>query len=134
VLARTAVAAALVSAGVFSYVSPAMAATQSPKPTVKTAATVTASGVSPASCNAVGQIWENGGAVTFCGTGFYYQPSGGWTVTSIVQYNSDRWWFHQYSNNTGWAYCIQGRTSGAGIPTAYQHPGNIQVSTNTAAC
>jgi hypothetical protein len=46
----------------------------------------------------------------------------------------NRIWFHQNANNTGWADCHQAYMVDQLITGRDQNPGNIQVSSNTAAC
>lgn len=104
------------------------------------AETRTAGTVQAASCDAVGLVYEAqvNKNVTFCGLGFYYRPSGGWTVGLVTPYTHNRWWFHQNADNTGWSWCTDyTHEDGFGIvpiPSRYQHPGNIQVSANMATC
>ena len=44
-----------------------------------------------------------------------------------------RLWIHQNANSSGWSFCI---SPGAykTIPSRFQHPGNLQVAHNSAAC
>jgi putative alpha-1,2-mannosidase len=108
--------------------------------TASAAETHPASTVQAAACNAVGVVYEAqvNKNVTFCGLGFYYKPSGGWTVALVTPSTHNRWWFHQNADNTGWSWCTDyTHANGFGIvpiPAARQHPGNIQVSANTATC
>jgi hypothetical protein len=48
-----------------------------------------------------------------------------------------RVWLHQYTdyaNGNGWAICVNPDAYGQEIDPDYQHPENIQVTTNTEAC
>jgi hypothetical protein len=56
-----------------------------------------------------------------------------WPVTYIWVYAANRVWFHQNEDGSGWSYCFSGGYEGS-VPAAYQDPGNIFISTNTAAC
>ena len=91
-----------------------------------------AAGSSASSCAAIGYVYEEQikENVVFCGPGYYYRPSGGWTVGAVYPYTNNRWWLHE----NGGAYCIRGKDFLYGVPAAYQDPANILVSTNTAAC
>jgi hypothetical protein len=49
-----------------------------------------------------------------------------------------RVWLHQYTypkdETSGWSACIAPETWYSTIPAKYEHPGNIQISSNTAFC
>lgn len=109
---------------------------------VPASASASATGVRPAACDKVGIIYGYEGGnftnVTFCGLGFYYRPSEGWQVQLIAPSTHNRWWFHQNADNSGWAWCTdythEDGLGYVGVPSQYENPGNIQVSSNTATC
>jgi hypothetical protein len=53
--------------------------------------------------------------------------------TDITSTVSNRIWLHQNANNSGWANCFRGPAEWL-LSGENQNPGNIQVSSNTAAC
>lgn len=120
----------------------ACAAASAAVPAAASANTTLSASQSASSCYKVGVIYGYEGGnftnVTFCGLGFYYRPSEGWQVELIAPATHNRWWFHQYANNSGWAWCTdythEDGYGYVGIPSQYQNPGNIQVSSNTATC
>jgi len=46
---------------------------------------------------------------------------------------TNRVWFHQNANGTGWADCFEGRLDYV-LAGRDRNPGNIQVVSNRAAC
>jgi hypothetical protein len=84
-----------------------------------------------------------------CGTGTWnwdvgngYDGDWGLVAVRMPTTPGHRVWLHQYANNTGWSYCINGTDTDFYVPVggpnsgAYQYelPGNVQVSANTASC
>ena len=47
---------------------------------------------------------------------------------------ANRVWFHQNEDGSGWSKCYSGGGHVYSIASAFQHPGNIFVSDNTAPC
>jgi len=80
-------------------------------------------------------IDSRGVAIPLCSTGNFYDGGAPyrWPVTYVWNYAAERVWFHQYEDGSGWAKCFSGGYIGS-VPAAYQDPGNIFISDNTAAC
>jgi hypothetical protein len=80
-------------------------------------------------------IDTRGTDIGLCSTGTYYDGGNPyrWPVTYVWNYASNRVWFHQNQDGSGWSKCFTGGYIGS-VPAAYQHPGNIFISTNTAPC
>jgi hypothetical protein len=129
----TALAAAALALGLGAFLAaPAQAAGAAPL----TAATQKASAVPPADSIVCDTIVSRGNTIALCSTGTYYDGGNPyrWPVTQLnTSLAANRVWFHQNHDGTGWAKCYSGGRS-YNIAAAYQDPGNIFISTNTAPC
>jgi hypothetical protein len=81
-------------------------------------------------------IISRGTAIQMCNLGTYLD--GGrpyrWPVTHLdASVFSNRVWFHQNEDGSGWSKCYSGGSI-ENIPVAFQDPGNILLSANTAPC
>jgi hypothetical protein len=56
-------------------------------------------------------------------------------ITNVGSGCTVRLWLHEYTNyvGRGWAFCID-PVGGGPIPSQYQDPANIEVSSNTSNC
>ena len=81
-------------------------------------------------------IVSRGNTIPLCFTGTYLD--GGrpyrWPVTRLGAGFPNRVWFHQNEDGSGWSKCYSGGGHVYSIDSAFQHPGNIFVSDNTAPC
>lgn len=117
-------------------------------PTVTVTATASAPAPSARGCSASPaagiSIWRCNGAAWIpisCAVGENNGTDGPYNVLKASNGCGDRVWLHQYAYpkdmKSGWAYCISPSPAGAAVrtlPAKYQHPLNIQVSANPAAC
>jgi hypothetical protein len=55
-------------------------------------------------------------------------------IAHVANGCSGRVWLHQYKGGTGWTYCITPGATFKAIPSAYQNPYGVSLSTNGAAC
>jgi hypothetical protein len=70
-----------------------------------------------------------------CTAGANYDSNPALQMQKAYNGCSFRAWLHEYTNyvNHGWAYCISpGKT--VSIPSEYQFPHNIQITSNRSAC
>jgi hypothetical protein len=98
-------------------------------------ATASAGTAAPAVCGNYALVfWGGSNATWFCTLGFYYAGNQyGWPVTRIDNDSSHRIWLHQFADGSGWSLCLTGNAIHF-LGGAYQDPGNILVSANTAPC
>lgn len=55
-------------------------------------------------------------------------------LNTIQILSSDRVWFHQRRNGTGWSHCFWGPGVYQNIAAPYKRPGNVVLSASTARC
>jgi serine/threonine protein kinase, bacterial len=98
---------------------------------------VTSCGAFPAGASfwrCTGTLWQ----ATSCATAESNGTSGAYNVLAATNRCGDRVWLHQdaypQDEKSGWAYCISPGAALKTVPAQYQHPLNIQVSANKAAC
>ena len=110
-------------------------AAPAPTPSARTCSAVPPAGISFWRCN--GAAW----VPTSCAVGEYNATAGPFNVLEASNKCGDRVWLHQYAYpkdaKSGWAYCISPGPAGAAVqrvPANYQHPLNIQVSSNPNKC
>jgi hypothetical protein len=54
-------------------------------------------------------------------------------MTGVTNGCNTRAWFHEFSNGSGWSYCVSPR-SAVLVPAWAEFPQQVLVSQNTAAC
>jgi hypothetical protein len=94
--------------------------------------------VSPATCNA-SNYWAYLQGSTFklylCGVGTTNLSGPDLYTRLVISNHSNRIWLHQNPDGIGgWAACFRAPNTQFGIIPMDQNPGNVQISSNTAAC
>lgn len=96
----------------------------------------TAANASSSACSSdTAFAWTEGQAyLCLQGTGTY-DTSGIGPQTWLANNTGYRVWFHEYSNGSGWADCYSsGNLYYLSAGSRDQHPGNIQITTNSNIC
>jgi hypothetical protein len=122
----SAMAAAALALGVAATL-PAAAATASP---ARPAAAAEA-----ALCSGHSFLWMDGAHPHCLQTTGTYVVAGQGPYGTFVNNTGDRVWLHQNADSSGWAVCLgHGMAYVTAGGTAYENPGNVQITTNNATC
>lgn len=116
-------------------------APSSAAPTVtvtETTAPATPCGAFPAAGTSIWRCTGTSWQPISCSVAESNGTNGPYNVLSASNECGDRVWLHEdaypQDEKSGWAYCISPGATVATVPAQYQHPLNIQVSANPAAC
>jgi hypothetical protein len=118
--------------------APTVTVSAAPAPAVTVTSSVSPCGAFPATG---ASIWRCNGTSWLgisCSSAENNDTGSPFNVYQAVNQCGDRVWLHQDTFHAdakaGWFYCISPGATVNSIPAAYQHPANIQVSPNPAAC